>query len=176
MLTRPNPSEHSEYHAQYIAKVPEGALPDILARQLGDYRELFSGISESAAGSRPQPDKWSPKEVLGHVSDTERVISYRALCFARQDTQELPGFEQDDYVKAADFNGRKLADLITEFESVRKASIALFGSLSPEAALRTGVANKNPVSVRALAYIVAGHAQHHLEQLRAMPLRQSPKP
>lgn len=169
MLNRPERSEYTEYYHQYISRVPEGALLDFLTRQLGDYRELFSGVSDTGAGQRPEPKKWSAKEVLGHVSDAERIMSYRALRFARGDSRELHGFEQDDYVREANFNSRSLCDLLTEFESVRKATIALLGSLDPQAESRKGVANNNTVSVRALAYIIAGHAQHHLEQLRERP-------
>jgi hypothetical protein len=116
---------------------------------LGDYRELFSGVADPAAAQKPEPAKWSAKEILGHVCDTERIMSYRALRFARGDAQELKGFDQDNYVREANFNARSLSDLLTEFESVRKSTIALLGS------------------VRALAYVIAGHAQHHLERLRA---------
>jgi hypothetical protein len=167
MLTRPESTEYAEFYGKYIARVPDGSLLDFLSRQLGDYRELFSGVSDDAASARPLPDKWSAKEILGHVCDTERVISYRALRFARGDTRELLGFEQDDFVREAHSNARPLADLISELESVRRASIALLGSLPKEAATRSGVANKNPVTVRALAYVIAGHAEHHLESLRA---------
>ena len=169
MLNRPDPSEYAHYYHQYISRVPDGALLDFLTRQLGDYRELFSGVSDTGAGQRPEPQKWSAKEVLGHVCDAERIMSYRALRFARGDSQELHGFEQDDYVREANFNSRSLCDLLTEFESVRKATIALLGSLEPQAQARKGVANNNPVSVRALAYVIAGHAQHHLEGLRNRP-------
>ncbi len=167
MLTRPDAKEHAEFYNKYISLVPDGSLLDFLSRQLGDYRELFSGVSDDAASAPPQSGKWSAKEVLGHVCDTERILSYRALRFARGDGQELRGFEQDDYVREAYSNSRPLTDLIFELESIRRASIALLGSLPEEAAGRTGVANQNPVSVRALAYIIGGHAEHHLQALRA---------
>jgi hypothetical protein len=167
MLTRPEPNEYAEFYRNYIALVPDGSLLDFLSRQLGDYRELFIGVSEDAAAASPQPGKWSSKEVLGHVCDAERIMSYRVLRFARGDARELLGFEQDDFVREANSNARSLSDLLTEFESVRRASIALLGSLPKEAASRSGIANKNPVTVRALAYVIGGHAQHHLERLRA---------
>jgi hypothetical protein len=167
MFTRPEPKEYAEYYGQYISKVPDCPLLDFLSRQLGEYRELFSGVTDDAASLRPEPNKWSAKEVLGHVSDAERIMSYRALRFARGDARELAGFEQDDYVREANSNRRPLPQLISELESVRRASIALLGSLPEEATVRSGVASKNPVSVRALAYIIAGHAEHHLVQLRA---------
>jgi hypothetical protein len=104
--------------------------------------------------------------VLGHLCDTERVMSYRMLRFARGDQKELRGFEQDDYVAAGDFNKRVRHDLMVEFKNIRGATIALVGSISPEDEARIGSANGNPVSVRALAYIIAGHAQRHLNLLK----------
>lgn len=166
MLLRPDSSEYAGFYKNYIARVPEGNVLDFLARQPGDYRQLLDGVSEEAAVAEPAPGKWSIKEVLGHVCDAERVMSYRALRFGRGDEKELQGFEQDDYVRAANSNSRSLKELLNEFESVRKATIALFGSLPPGAEMRRGVANGNPVTVRALAYIAGGHAQHHYELLK----------
>ena len=110
--------------------------------------------------------------MLGHLCDTERVMSYRMMRFARGDQKELHGFEQDDYVAAGDFNSRVRHDLMVEFKNIRGATIALVGSISPEAEIRTGKANGNPVSVRALAYIIAGHAQNHLQLMR----KSTPRP
>ncbi len=167
MVARPEENEYADYYRGYISCVPDGSLLDFLTRQLGDYREHFSGVTDAAAAVPPQPGKWSPKEVIGHVCDTERIMSYRALRFARGDAQELAGFEQDDYAREANSNARSLSDLLLEFESVRRASVGLFASLPPEIAMRTGVASGKNLTVRALAYIVAGHAQHHLELLKA---------
>jgi hypothetical protein len=167
MLTRPSPTEYAEYYRNYIARVPEGPVLDFLARQLGEYKQLLAKVSDEAAIAAPAPGKWSIKQVLGHLCDAERVMAYRAMRFARGDAGELRGFEQDDYVREARSNSRSVEDLLIELESIRKATIALFGSLPPEAEKRSGVANGNPVTVRALAYIAAGHAQHHLEGLKA---------
>ena len=166
MLSRPNPTEYAEFYKNYIALVPQSRVLDFLAKQLEDYRQLLGGVSDEAASAASAPGKWSIKQVLGHLCDTERVITYRALRFARGDTGELRGFEQDDYVRAARSNSRSVDDLLTELESIRKATIALFGSLPPEAETRAGMANGNPVTVRALAFIAAGHAQHHFEQMK----------
>ncbi len=166
MISRPDNTEYAEYYKNYIARVPDGNVLDFLAKQPGDYRQLLVGVSERDAAAAPAPGKWSIKQVLGHICDTERVMGYRALRFARGDEQELPGFEQDDYVREANSNGRSLEDLLNEFESVRKATIALFASLPAGAEMRRGVANGNPMSVRALAYIAGGHAQHHYELLK----------
>jgi len=166
MISRPESNEYAEFYKNYIARVPEGSVIDFLARQPQNYRQLLRSISEEDAGAAAAPGKWSVKQVLGHICDGERVMTYRALRFARGDQQELHGFEQDDYVAEAGSNGRKLADLLDEFESIRKSTVALLNSLPAGSETRTGVANGNPVTVRALVYIVAGHAQHHYEVLK----------
>ncbi len=166
MISRPDSSEYAEFYKNYIAGVPDGNVLEFLARQPGDYRQLLAGVSDQAAAAEPAPGKWSIKQVLGHVCDGERVMSYRALRFARGDGQELAGFEQDDYVREANSNARSLEELLAEFENVRKATIALFGSLPAGSETRRGIANGNPVTVRALAYIAAGHAQHHYRGLK----------
>lgn len=167
MLTRPESTEYADFYRNYIAKVPDGPLLDFLTKQPGNYRQLLTGVSSDDAATPTAPGKWSMKQILGHLCDTERVISYRALRFARGDGKELPGFEQDDYVRAAGSNSRSLADLLSELDAVRKSTLALFSSFAPGVEMRRGVANGNPVTVRALAYIVAGHAQHHYELLKA---------
>ncbi len=167
MLSRPQATEYADFYKNYIALVPDAPILDFLAKQIDSYRQLLTGVSDEAASTAPQPGKWSLKQVLGHVCDAERVMGYRALRFARSDETELPGFEQDDYVREAGSNSRPLEDLMREFEAVRMATIALFGSLPPEAEQRAGIANHNRVTVRALAYIAAGHAQHHYDLLKA---------
>jgi hypothetical protein len=176
MLIRPDSTEYAEFYKNYIAKVPDGPLLEFLAKQTGDYRQLLVGVSDVDATAPTAPGKWSIKQILGHLCDTERVITYRALRFARGDETELQGFEQDDYVREAGSDSRSLDDLLTKFESVRKATIALLTSLPPGAEMRAGVANGNRVTVRALSYIVAGHAQHHYELLNARSGSASAKP
>src|ERR1022692_552461 len=143
MLTRPNTTEYAEFYKNYIARVPEGPVLDFLAMQLGDYRQLLVGVSDEAASAASAPGKWSAKQVLGHLCDTERVMTYRALRFARGDQKELQGFEQDDYAREAHSTSRSVEDLLNELEGVRKATVALFSSLPPEAERRAGVANGN---------------------------------
>jgi hypothetical protein len=167
MLTRPDSTEYAEFYRSYIAKVPDGPLLDLMAKQPGDYRQLLSGISDAEAAAPPAPGKWSTKQVMGHLCDGERVLAYRVLRFARGDEKELHGYEQDDYVREAGSNSRTLDDLLAEFESVRKATLALFGSLPPGVETRSGVANGNPITVRAIGYIMAGHTLHHYELLKA---------
>jgi hypothetical protein len=166
MLTRPEPTEYAEFYRSYITKIPDGPLLDFLAQQPEQYRKLLSAIPDADAAAPSAPGKWSIKQVLGHVCDTERVISYRALRFARGDAKELPGFEQDDYVREANSNARSLQELLDELAAVRKCTLALFGSLPPGVEMRRGMANGNPVTVRALAYIAAGHCQHHFDLLQ----------
>ncbi len=167
MLTRPAPTEYAEFYENYIAKVPDGSLLDFLAKQPGNYRQLLSGVSDKDATAPTAPGKWSVKQILGHVCDAERVISYRALRFARGDQTELPGFEQDDYVREAGSNARSLEGLLSEWENVRRSTLALLSALPEGAEMRRGTANGNPITVRAMAFVIAGHAQHHYELLKA---------
>ncbi len=167
MLTRPDRSEYADFYANYIAKVPDGDVIAFLAAQLGEYRKLLGSLSDDAASARPQPGKWSVKEIIGHLCDAERVQSYRALRFARGDQKELQGFEQDDYVREAHSDSRTLGDLLDEFAGIRYSTLALFQSFPPEVWQRSGVANGSAVTVRAMAYIVAGHTQHHYDLLKA---------
>jgi uncharacterized damage-inducible protein DinB len=165
-LTRPDPSEHAPYYGKYIALVPDGDILATLETQGGETRRLVAALSEQQAAHRYASDKWSVKEVIGHVADSERIFAYRALRMARGDRTPIEGFEQDDYVRGAQFDRLSVAELAAEFAAVRQATVRLFESLSPEAWTRRGVANKNEVSVRALAYMIAGHELHHRQILR----------
>jgi len=167
MLTRPEPTEYAEFYKSYIARVPEVPLLEFLAKQPGEYRQLLTEVSDAQAAAPMTPGKWSIKQMLGHLCDGERVMSYRVLRFARGDAKELHGYEQDDYVREAGSNSRSLDDLLREFESARNATLALFGSLPPGTETRGGRANGYPITVRALAYVVGGHTQQHYELLKA---------
>jgi hypothetical protein len=167
MVARPDPSEYLAYYGTYISLVPDGDITDFLSRQLDETLALLGTISEETANSRYAPGKWTLKEVLGHVIDGERIFAYRALRFARNDQINLSGFEQDDYVVNASFNKVSLKDLASEFEHVRRSNILLFRQLDAEAWLRRGSANNDEVSVRALAYIIAGHEAHHVGVIRS---------
>jgi uncharacterized damage-inducible protein DinB len=160
-ITRPAPDEFFEYYGKYIDLVPgDDALP-ALRDQIEDTVRLLAPLDESKALHRYGPGKWSVKEVVGHLSDSERVFAYRALRMGRGDTTPLAGFDENTYVPAGRFDSRPLADIVHEFEAVRAASLALFRGLGDEALLRRGTANGNSVSVRALAWILAGHELHH---------------
>jgi uncharacterized damage-inducible protein DinB len=158
---RPEPGEYAPYYETYISKVKGSDILGILDAQRLQMAQLFAARSERDGNFRYAADKWTVKEVLGHVNDTERIFTYRALRIARGDKTPLASFEQDDYVRGGNFAERTLADLADEFGLVRAASIALFKSLPKEAWQRRGVASEKEVTVRALAFIVAGHEIHH---------------
>ena len=166
MLKRPERTEYADFYANYVSLVPDGSVEEFLLKQWDELVAFLQTLSEEDASKPYAPGKWTTKQVLGHLCDTERVMSYRMMRFARGDKKELQGFEQDDYVTAGGFNSRVRQDLMVEFKNIRGATIALVGSIGPEAEVRTGAANGNPVSVRALAYIIAGHAQRHLNLLK----------
>ena len=163
---RPAKDEYAAYYEKYTSMVPEGDVIDTLTRQIDDTLALLCSIPDDKANTSYEPGKWTIKELVGHVIDCERIFVYRALRFARGDTTPLPGFEQDDYVRGADFNACTLAGLADELAHVRASTVHFFRHLSEDARLRRGAANDNQVSVRAIAYIIAGHEAHHVRILR----------
>lgn len=165
-ITRPEASEYAPYFATYIDKVPAGDVLALLTRQVEDTCTLLNGLSASEAGYRYAPEKWSIREVVGHVTDTERIMTYRALCFARGETVMLPGFDENAYVAGASFEARSLADLLDELRTVRAATVSFFASLNEQELARRGRANNREYSVRAFAFILAGHELHHASILR----------
>ncbi len=160
-MTRPEPGEYAGYFAKYVERVPEGDIVAVLRAQLPETLAYYGAIPEEKTLHRYAPGKWSIKENLVHISDSERVMAYRALRFARNDRTALPGFEQDDFVAAADADARSWGSILGEFDAVRRATLALFEGLGKEAWTRSGTANGNALSVRALAYVIAGHVIHH---------------
>jgi hypothetical protein len=171
VMAAPDASEYAAYYGKYITLVGGPDVVAALEAQPRDTLALLAGLSEEQGAHRYAPDKWSIKEMIGHVIDAERVFSYRALRFARNDQTPLASFEQDGYVRAGTFGDRGLADLIEEFVAVRRATVCLFRHLSAEAWMRRGIASDNPCSVRAIAYIIAGHELHHRRVLRERYLR-----
>lgn len=165
-LARPDASEHIPYYHRYIALVPGEDVMAALAGQIGPTLAVLRAIPEERGGFRYAPGKWSIREMVGHVIDSERIFGYRALRFARGDATPLPGYEQDDDIRAASFDDCRLADMADELGHVRQATLAFFRHLAPAAWLRAGTANNDPVSVRAIAWILAGHELHHLQVLR----------
>ncbi|MFN8450678.1 MAG: DinB family protein [Anaerolineae bacterium] len=167
MIARPQADEYAPYYGQYIRRVPDGAdIFTVLSGQPDELRALLASVSDERANLRPAPGEWSIKEVVGHVCDAERIFAYRALRVARGDTTPLPGFEQDDYVRATDLNVRSLPDLIEEFVLQRRANVLCFQPLTEAESQRRGTASSNPVSVRALLFMMAGHVMHHIESLK----------
>ena len=160
-VARPEPGEYAPYYDRYISLITGTDILGTLDGQRRQMMMLLSGREESDGDFRYAPDKWSAKEVLGHVCDTERVFAYRALRIARGDQTPMAGFEQDDYVKNGPFARAPLGELIEDYIAVRRATLTLLRNLDEAAWARRGVANKNEVSVRALAYIIAGHELHH---------------
>ena len=160
-IARPQAGEYAPYYDRYISLVQGEDILNALDQQRSQTMLLLCGRDEKDGDFRYAPGKWSAKEVLGHVCDSERVFAYRALRIARADATPLAGFEQDDYVRNGPFAQRPLADLVEEFIAVRRATLSLLRNFDEAAWMRRGVANKNEVTVRALAYIIAGHELHH---------------
>jgi hypothetical protein len=163
---RPRPEEYNVYYETYISQVEDGSLLKTLAAQRDETAALLAGLTEAQAAHRYAPGKWSLKEVIGHLADSERIFAYRALRIARGDGTPLASFDENAYVPAADFGRRTLPDVASEFRAVREATLALLASLDDAAWLRMGTASDKPVSVRALGYIIAGHERHHVRVLR----------
>ncbi|HME13004.1 MAG TPA: DinB family protein [Candidatus Acidoferrum sp.] len=175
MSGKPEADEYAAFYEKYIALVPSADVVGALEAQRLQTTQLLSACSEREGNFRYAPEKWTMKEVIGHLADSERIFTYRALRIARADATPLSGFEQEDYVRAAGCARRQLREMAEEFAAVRIASIALYRSLDDESWLRRGVANKNEVSVRALAFITAGHELHHRRLLEERYLAAIPR-
>lgn len=166
MISKPQPGEYMDYQKVYIDHVGDSHVPGILEHLKESTHQLFSSIPEEKGLYAYAPGKWTIKEVLGHMIDTERIFAYRLLCFARGEQQGLPGFEQDDYVANSFANDRQLHDLANEFKAVRESSIYLVRNLKKEQETIKGLSNNNPISVRTLAYLIPGHELHHVKVLK----------
>ncbi len=163
---RPQPGEFATYYQRYVDLAGEDDIVAALDAQSHETTRLLQGVSEQQASYRYAPDKWSVKQLLGHVIDGERIFAYRALCIARGETTPLPGFEQEPYVVNGAFDERPIADLVDELATVRRANVIMLRALSEEAWRRIGTASDNSISTRALAFIMLGHERHHLRILR----------
>ncbi len=166
MTTRPQPDEAAPYYFKYIDQVPAGNVVHILDAQLAVAVAQFRRISDEASTGRYAPDKWSIRQVVSHLNDTERLFVFRALWFARSLDSPLPSFDQEVAIAGAAADDRSWDSLVDEFAAIRRSSLIFFASLPDAAWSRRGVASGNPFSVRALAYITAGHVTHHLTGLR----------
>jgi hypothetical protein len=166
IISRPAPDESAEYYLKYINRVSAGDIRRILEAQTDEVIGLFEPISEKDSRYRYAPDKWTIRQVLNHINDCERLFTFRAFWFARNFDSPLPSFEQEIAAAAAAADDRPLRSHLDEFKSVRAATVSFFLSLAPEAWDRKGIASGNPVTVRALAFIAAGHADHHSQILK----------
>lgn len=165
MIKRPQEGEFPPFAAGYVALVGDEPVLEILERQQQSTFDFFSAIPAEKAAYAYAEGKWTVRQVLGHMADTERVFAYRALVFSRE-SRELPGFDQDLYMQHSNLGDRTLQDLANEFRTIRESSLYLLRSVGDEQSLQKGIASGHPVSVRGLAYLIAGHELHHLKVLK----------
>jgi hypothetical protein len=165
-MNRPEKTEYNEYYETYVSLVEDADIVKVLENQQFELLEIFKEIAEEKSLHAYAEGKWTIKELLGHLSDGERIFGYRALRISRADLTPMEGFEQDGYIENSNFNATKLSELIDEFLYLRKANVLFFQNLTGEAWTRTGTASDSPVSVRAIAFIMAGHVRHHLRILK----------
>lgn len=166
MIGRPQPAEVASYYFTYIDQVPEDDPLPVIESQLDEYASFLAAVSDAKSLYRYSPGKWSIRQVLNHVTDTERAFVFRALWFARGFETPLPSYDQEISAAGAQADSVPWAAHVEEFRSVRRATVSFFGNLPAEAWMRTGVASGNPFTVRALAFIVAGHVRHHFKILQ----------
>ena len=166
MTERPADGEYAPFYAGYVKLVPEADVLPVLEAQASEIRRLARSIPRGRETCRYGPGKWSIREIFGHIGDGERVFGYRAFCISRGDQGALPGFDENDYVAESAYDQQTAAELADDFARLRAANLALLGHLDPARWARVGNANGKPVSVRALAFIMAGHVRHHLGVLK----------
>jgi hypothetical protein len=163
---RPEPGDYAPYYENYIKLVEDGDILKILNEQSKKTQDVLNSFSEHKGNFRYADGKWTVKEVVGHLLDSERVFAYRALCIARGEKKSLPGFDQDDYVNEGNFNGRELFELNYEFRLLRESNLLLFRSFTTEMLKKRGFANETSVTVLAVLFMIAGHEKHHMKILR----------
>ncbi|MFA7227563.1 MAG: DinB family protein [Melioribacteraceae bacterium] len=165
-MKRPGKSEYAAYYHTYVEAVPEGEIIKIMKKQCDQIKKLLGTVSKKDSLFRYAPGKWCVREVVGHIIDTERVFAYRTLRFARNDKNDLPGFDENEYIHQSNYCDVGLDELIEEFCTLRYSNIIMFKNFSEEFTLRKGTANGNSFTVRAMAYIMCGHVNHHLKVLK----------
>ena len=165
-MNRPNETEYAPDFQGYVDQVSESDVMHVLRGELDELDVLLGGVSAEKETYAYADGKWTIREIVGHLIDGERVFGYRALCIARGEKQNLPGFDQDDYMLTAPYKHIELEDLLSELRLVRLSNIAMFRSLDEEAWNRVGTANGNEITVRALAFIMGGHVRHHMNVLK----------
>src|ERR1044072_8253530 len=164
-MNRPVETEYAPYYQSYVDQVSETDIMAVLRRELDDLDVLLGRVPADKETYAYGDGKWTIREIVGHLIDGERVFGYRALCIARGEKQNLPGFDQNDYMLTAPYKHIELEDLLSEMRLVRLSNIAMFRSLDEEAWNRAGIANNNEVTVRALAFIMGGYLRHHMNVL-----------
>ncbi len=165
MIPKPQPDEYPKFAEGYVSIVPTTNVLELLEESKNTVYNLFSNMREEKAMYAYADGKWTLKQVLGHMIDTERTFAYRAFCFSRNNV-ELPGFDQDIYVNNTDFNSRTIQSLADEYKVTRESNLFLYRSFSEEQLLRRGIASNSPVTVRGLVYMTAGHEIYHLKLIR----------
>jgi len=163
---RPEPTDYASFYANYVSLVPEEDVVSVIETQSSETQKLMASLDDARAAHRYAEGKWSVKEVFGHITDAERVFGYRALCIARGDQTSLPGYDENEYMENANYDAWKLGDLAELYALTRRANIVFFRNLREQDWNRRGTANGSPVTVCALAFIIAGHERHHLKVLR----------
>ncbi|MCM3123209.1 DinB family protein [Mesobacillus sp. AQ2] len=171
MLKRPDLEEFPVYMRSYVQLIPEGDIIQILNGQMASTQEIFSAVTEKQAEYRYAEGKWTLSEVLGHLTDTERIMNYRILRIARGDKSPLMGFDENEYVQEASFNERPIADLLEDYQNVRRATISLLKGLPQKSLQNKGNANGFEVTVETIAYMIAGHELHHIKIIQEKYLK-----
>lgn len=166
MIRKPQSSEYNSYYEPYVSKLEDENVLSTLRGQLSSVPDFFGGLSEEQVEYRYASDKWSVKEILNHLNDAERVFSYRALCISRGENKPLPGMDQEVYQNNSRSEMRSISSLIQEFVAIRNSTVSLFANITEEDSLKLGDASGSPVSVRALAALIAGHYIHHIEVIK----------
>ncbi len=166
MIKRPKDSEFAAHYKKYVDLVPRGSVLKAMQTQHKALVELIRGLSEEKLAFQYAPGKWTIKEILVHIIDAERIFAYRALRFARHDKTELPGFEENDYAPESQANLRTVESILKEYSVTRKATIEMFKNFTPAMLDRIGIASSNPMSVKALAFSIAGHELHHVNVIK----------
>jgi hypothetical protein len=165
-MNKPEQTEFAPYYGHYVSLVEDGDIIETLSSQADELRSLIGRLPEEMGKSAYAEDKWTIKEMLSHIIDGERIFSYRVLRVARGDETPIEGFDQDDYIENANANARPFAELLDEFDLQRRSNLLLVRNISDDDSRRMGTASQNPVSARALVYIMAGHVSHHANVLR----------
>jgi len=171
-MKRPSKGEFAPYYANYIRNVPDDAIK-AFGDQLDTTNAFFKSIPKDKIDYKYADGKWSIKEIVGHLIDNERVMSYRALAISKNEKQSLPGFDQDDYIRKSNYSKRNYSELVEELKKIREANILMFKDFSEEILDRRGVANNSEVTVRAILFIIAGHELHHINVIKEKYLKKS---